>query len=64
MNKLKHPGIVKLIRTEEKSSDTWLITEPVTPLQVALQSLSPHDIVAGCYDVVSTLVFIHEKVGN
>ena len=62
MNKLKHPGILKLSRKEERNTDTWLVVEPATPLEVALPSLTCEDLLAGIYDLSSTLCFIHDKV--
>ena len=39
-----------------------MVTEPVRPLESVIQTLDTSEIVAGLYNVVEALVFLHERV--
>jgi len=39
-----------------------MVTEPVWPLESVIQVLDTVEIIAGLYNVVKALVFLHERV--
>ena len=39
-----------------------MVTEPVRPLESVIQTLDTTEIIAGLYNVVEALVFLHERV--
>ena len=61
---LRHPCIVKYLGWTKSEDDHWLITEPVTPLESQLDSLTPHEVCAGLYDTLQALSFLHDRVKN
>lgn len=44
------------------SGDIWIITEPVTPLTLVLDSLSSFEITSGLYNIIEALSFLHSQV--
>lgn len=39
-----------------------MVTEPVWPLESVIQTLDTLEIIAGLYNVVDALAFLHDKV--
>ena len=39
-----------------------MVTEPIRPLESVIQTLDTVEIIAGLYNVVEALVFLHERV--
>ena len=39
-----------------------MVTEPVRPLESVIKSLDTMEIIAGLYNVVEALAFLHERV--
>ena len=39
-----------------------MVTEPVRPLESVIQTLDTAEIIAGLYNIVEALVFLHERV--
>ena len=39
-----------------------MVTEPVRPLESIIQTLDTVEIIAGLYNMVEALVFLHERV--
>lgn len=39
-----------------------MVTEPVRPLESVIQTLDTLEIIAGLYNVVDALAFLHDKV--
>ena len=39
-----------------------MVTEPVQPLESVIQTLDTLEIIAGLYNVVDALAFLHDKV--
>jgi SCY1-like protein 3 len=60
---LRHPAILKYYASYE-NSEVVMVTEPVQPLDYVLHELDVDEIIAGLYNVVQALVFLHEKVRN
>ena len=59
---LRHPCIVKFLGWTKSNDGHRLITEPVTPLELQLDSLTSLEICAGLHDVARALSFLHERV--
>ena len=59
---LKHPAILKHLWSYENSAEFCMVTEPARPLESVIQTLDTTEIVAGLYNVVEALVFMHERV--
>lgn len=60
---LKHPAILKHLWSYENSAEFCMVTEPARPLESVIQTLDTTEIVAGLYNVVEALVFMHERGG-
>uniref|UniRef100_T1IR13 Protein kinase domain-containing protein n=1 Tax=Strigamia maritima TaxID=126957 RepID=T1IR13_STRMM len=62
---LRHPCIVKHLHSHRKYNHLHLITEQVTPLEILLSEdkLSIVEKVAGIYNVLQALAFIHVTCG-
>ena len=41
-----------------------LVTEHVTPLEIALEHLSASEIAGGIHNIVEALVFLHDRVSH
>lgn len=59
---LKHPAILKHHWSYDNSEEFCMVTEPVRPLESVIKSLDTMEIIAGLYNVVEALVFLHERV--
>ena len=59
---LRHPAILKYHASYEDSSETYLITEPVVPVEAVIEDLDVREIVAGLFCIVQALDFLHDKV--
>ncbi|XP_031569529.1 protein-associating with the carboxyl-terminal domain of ezrin-like [Actinia tenebrosa] len=57
---LRHPAILKYYGSYE-NSEVVMVTEPVQPLENVLHELDVDEIIAGLYNIVQALVFLHEK---
>lgn len=60
---LKHPAILKQLWSCDNSEELCMVTEPVRPLESVIQTLDTVEIIAGLYNVVEALVFLHERGG-
>lgn len=60
---LKHPAILKHHWSYDNSEEFCMVTEPVRPLESVIKSLDTMEIIAGLYNVVEALVFLHERGG-
>lgn len=60
---LRHPTILKFFDCCKSLEGTFLITEQVHPLELALETLSPEEICSGLYNIVEALAFLHDKGG-
>ena len=59
---LKHPAILKHLWSYDNSEELCMVTEPVRPLESVIQTLDTVEIIAGLYNIVEALVFLHERV--
>ena len=59
---LKHPAILKHLWSYDNSEEFCMVTEPVRPLESIIQTLDTVEIIAGLYNVVEALAFLHERV--
>ena len=59
---LKHPALLKHHWSYENSEEFCMVTEPIRPLESVIQTLDTTEIIAGLYNVVEALVFLHETV--
>ncbi|RMX46617.1 hypothetical protein pdam_00020965 [Pocillopora damicornis] len=60
---LKHPAILRHHWSYDNSEEFCMVTEPVRPLESVIKSLDTMEIIAGLYNVVEALVFLHERGG-
>ena len=61
---LRHPAVLKYHALYEDSNEVYLITEPVIPLDMVIDTLDVNEIIAGLFNIVQALDFLHEKVRN
>lgn len=61
---LRHPSILKFDALEKNEKGIFLATEQVTPLETALEDMSSTEIVAGIYNILEGVAFLHERVCN
>ncbi|EDO34376.1 predicted protein [Nematostella vectensis] len=60
---LRHPAILKYYSSHNGSDEVAMVTEPVEPLEHVLNDLAVDEIVAGIYNIVQALVFLHDNGG-
>ncbi|TPX35889.1 hypothetical protein SmJEL517_g01800 [Synchytrium microbalum] len=59
---IRHPGIIKFISVQEESSDVVrIVTEPVLPLRMLLNTLSQEHVILGIRQIIETLEFLHSE---
>ena len=59
---LRHPCIVKFLGWTKSNDGHRLITEPVIPLELQLDTLTPLEVCAGLHDIIQALSFLHDRV--
>lgn len=57
----RHPCILKYVSSWSKGSKFFLATEQVKPLIQSIENQSTLQICMGLYNILRTLVFLHEK---
>ncbi|XP_064650130.1 protein-associating with the carboxyl-terminal domain of ezrin-like [Lineus longissimus] len=57
---IRHPTIMKFLAYGKISGNHVLVTEPVQCLDQVIEGLSPCEILAGMYNVIEAITFLHE----
>jgi hypothetical protein len=59
---IRHPTIVKFLAYGKISGNHILVTEPVQCLEQVIEGLSPCEMLAGMYNIVEAITFLHDAV--
>ncbi|KAI9095111.1 hypothetical protein DFS34DRAFT_186357 [Phlyctochytrium arcticum] len=58
---IRHPGIGKFLAADVGDNGLFLAIEPVSPLALTINDLSPEEVCVGIYNILKTVAFLHSQ---